>query len=394
VKPLEGIRVLELSRVLAGPYVTMVLGNFGAEVIKVEQPGVGDDTRAWGPPFVGGEAAYFLSVNCNKKSVTIDLKHPEGRQIIHRLAERSDIVVENFRPGTADKLDIGYQHLRAINPRLIYCSISGFGQTGPYRHRPGYDAIAQAMSGIMSVTGYPDLPPARAGVAIADIGAGMWALVGILAALVVREKTGRGQWIDISLLDGQVAWLTYLAGNYSATGQVPERHGSAHPNIVPYQAFPTRDGFVMVTVGNNSLWCKFTSAIGMAELADDPRFRANSERVTHRELLCRIISERMQAKTSAEWIEILDAEGVPIGPINTVADVFDDPHIQAREMLVELQHPAAGAFKVVGVPVKFSETPAGLEAPSPLLGQHTEEVLAWLSYTREQVRRLQDEGVV
>jgi formyl-CoA transferase/CoA:oxalate CoA-transferase len=394
VKPLEGIRVLELSRVLAGPFATMVLGDLGAEVIKVEQPGQGDDTRAWGPPFVGGEAAYFLSVNRNKKSIAVDLKQPAGRQIIYRLAERSDIVVENFRPGTADKLEIGYQHLRAINPRIIYCSISGFGQTGPYRHKPGYDAIAQAMSGIMSVTGYADLPPARAGVAIADIGAGMWALVGILTALVVRQKTDRGQWMDISLLDGQVAWLTYLAGNYSATGEVPERHGSAHPNIIPYQAFPTKDGFVMVTVGNNSLWRKFAHAIGMAELADDPRFRANRDRVAHREILLRLIGERLQEKTSAEWIELLDAEGVPVGPINTVADVFNDPHIRAREMLVELTHPTAGTIQAVGMPVKFSETPAGVETPPPLLGQHTEEVLAWLSYTREQIRQLQDTGVV
>jgi crotonobetainyl-CoA:carnitine CoA-transferase CaiB-like acyl-CoA transferase len=394
VKPLEGLRVLDLSRVLSGPYCTMILGDFGAEVIKVEEPRLGDETRGWLPPAVGDQAAYFLSVNRNKRSITLDLKSPEGLKVVHELARNADVVVENFRPGTAARLGVGYQDLSALNPRLIYLSISGFGQTGPYKHKPGYDAIAQAMGGLMNATGYPDLPPVRFGVAVADIGAGMWGVIGILTALSVRERTGRGQWIDTSLLESQLSWLTYVAGNYFATGRVPARQGSAHPNIVPYQAFETKDGYVMVAVGNDNLWRRFARVIGLDELADDPRFATNRDRVENREVLLGSIGKAFKTRTTAAWIELLEAEGIPVGPINSVEDVVNDPYVAAREMIVALEHPSAGTIHVTGIPVKFSETPGAIESPPPLLGEHTEEVLLELGYSLEEISTLREKGAI
>lgn len=394
MKPLQDLRVLDLSRILSGPYCTMVLADFGAEVVKVEHPEGGDDTRSWVPPLVGDESAYFMSVNRNKRSLTVDLKTPEGKEVIYRLARWADVVAENFRPGTAEKLGIGYDTLSDLNPRLIYCAISGFGQTGPYRDRPGYDAIGQAMGGLMSVTGYPDLPPVRFGVAIADLGAAMWSLVGILVALQARRESGRGQYIDTSLFESQLSWLTYVAGNYAATGKDPERQGSAHPNIVPYQAFETQDGNIMIAVGNDSLWKKFTDALEVPELGDSPEYRTNYDRLERRSELLEKLSAIFKGRTTEEWLERLDAFGVPNSPIQTVAEVFADPHAKARDMLVQLEHPTAGEITVTGIPVKLPETPGAVTVPPPTLGQHSEAVLLELGYSAAEVGELRDKKII
>jgi len=392
--PFAGVRVLDLSRILSGPYCTMVLADYGAEVIKVERPGAGDDTRHWGPPFIGGESGYFLSINRNKKSITVDMSTPEGREIIYRLARTADVAIENFRPGTADRLGIGYERLRQENPSIIYCSISGFGQTGPYRDRPGYDALAQAMSGMMAITGEPDGPPMKHGMSIADIGAGMWAVFAIAAALYHRERTGEGQAIDVSLLDAQLSWLTYAAGNYFASGKNPGRYGSAHPNIVPYQPFATADGYIMLAVGNDRLWQQFCQAAGRPELADQPGFRTNAERVTNRADVVATVGEIMAQRTTAEWMELLERAGIPAGPINTVEQILDDPHVLAREMVVTLQHPTAGEIKTVGIPAKLSDTPGTVRSAPPLLGQHTDEILAELGYDAAAIADLRERGIV
>ena len=394
MKPLDDLRVLDLSRVLSGPYCTMVLADFGADVVKVERPDGGDDTRAWVPPSVGDEAVYFLSLNRNKRSLTVDLKTSEGKEIIYRLAKWADVVVENFRPGTADKLGIGYDALSKLNPRLVYCAISGFGQTGPYRDKPGYDAVAQAMGGLMSVTGYPELPPVRFGVPIADLGAAMWSLVGILAALRVREETGRGQYVDTSLFEGQLSWLTYVAGNYFATGKNPERYGSAHPTIVPYQTFETQDGTLMVAVGNDKLWRKFTAALGLGELSDDPKYRTNQDREAHREELVERLSRVFKTRMADEWLKRLSAAGVPAAPVKTVEEVVHDPHAKAREMFVTVEHPTAGELTMTGIPVKFSETPGAIETPPPTLGQHSEEVLLELGYSQRDIAEFKKKNIL
>jgi formyl-CoA transferase/CoA:oxalate CoA-transferase len=397
--PLAGLRVLDLTRALSGPFATMILGDLGADVIKVEDIWHGDDTRRWGPPFQGDDAAYFLSVNRNKRGLSVNMKAPDGRDIVRRLAAGSDILVENFRPGTAARLGLGYAELARDNPGLIYASISGYGQTGPSAELPGYDAVAQAVSGMMSVTGEPDGEPVRSGTSSADIGAGMWALIGILAALHARETSGQGQLVDVSLLDGQIAWLTYVAGKYFATGVTPGRHGSAHESLTPYQVFPTADAPLMVAVGSDGLWRRFTSATGLDELADDPRYATNPDRVRNRDTLIPLITKTLATKGCAEWTGLLNTAGVPAGPVNTVPAALEQPQVTAREMVVEIEHPVAGTLKMLGSPLKLSTQPPGspapyLRRPPPVLGEHTDEILAEAGYTAAQVTELREAGVV
>ena len=392
--PLTGIRVLDLTRALSGPFATMILGDLGADVIKVEDTRHGDDTRQWGPPFQGEDASYFLSVNRNKRSLSLNLKAPEGREIGQRLARSSDILMENFRPGTAARLGLGYDELSGQNPRLIYASVSGYGQTGPDASLPGYNAVAQALSGMMSINGEPDGEPVRASPSLADVGAGMWALIGILSALHARDATGRGQLVDVSLLDGQVAWLTYAASRYFATGETPARHGSAHESLVPYQVFPTADDPLMVAVGNDSLWRRFSAATGLDELADDPRYAASADRLRNQDTLIPIITRALAARGCAEWTGVLAQAGVPAGPVNTVPAALAHPQVTAREMVVEVEHPAAGTIRMLGTPLKLSAQPASIRRPPPLLGQHTDEILAEAGYPPGRIAELRDAGVI
>ncbi len=393
--PLSGLTVLDLSRVLAGPYCTMLLGDMGARVIKVEQPGRGDDTRHWGPPFVAGESAYFLSVNRNKESVTLDFKHPEGRNLLERLIARADVLVENFRPGTLARLGLGYDALARRWPRLVYCAISGFGQTGPRRARPGYDAVIQAEGGLMSITGPEDGPPFRLGVAISDLVTGLFAAQGILLALLARAATGRGQLVDIAMLDATAAILTYQAGIYFTTGETPRRLGNRHPTIAPYETFAARDGDLVLAVGNDAIWRRFCRAVDLDALADDPRFATNAARVRHAEALRRVLAERFQTRERREWLARLDAAGVPCGAVRDVAEVFADEQLLAREMVATVQHPTVGPLRVLGVPVKLSATPGGVRTPPPTLGEHTERVLRGdLGLDDEAIGRLRSARVI
>jgi crotonobetainyl-CoA:carnitine CoA-transferase CaiB-like acyl-CoA transferase len=393
VRPLDDLTVVDLTRALAGPYCTTMLGDLGARVIKIESPDGGDDTRGWGPPFVDGESAYFLSINRNKESAVLNLKHPRGRDLLLRLIRGADVLVENFRPGTMDRLGLGYAAVHEAAPRLVYCSISGFGQTGPYRERPAYDLIVQGMGGLMGITGEADGPPMRVGVAVADICAGMFAAYGILAALRVRDRTGRGQWVDAAMLDGQVAWMTYMAANYFATGEDPVRVGSAHLNLVPYQPFPTLDGFINVTIGSEGLWQRFCGALGLA-IAADPRFATNAARVAHRRELLDILTPEFARRTTAECVSCLLDAGVPAGPIYRMHEVMDDPQVRHREMVVEIDHPRAGRVRVNGVPLKFSETPGAVVSPPPALGEHTETVLRGFGIPDGEIAVLRREGVI
>lgn len=391
---LEGIFVLDLSRILTGPFCSMMLADLGAEVVKVEQPGTGDDTRRWGPPFVEGESAYYLSINRNKRSITLNLKSEGGRRVFFDLLDRADVLLENFRPGIMEGLGFSYEELSRRNPRLIYASISGFGQTGPYAHKPGFDVIAQGMGGIMGMTGEPGRGPVKVATSIADIGAGMWACYGILAALHARQRTGRGQRIDTSLLEGQIAWLTYLAGSYFATGRDPEKLGSAHASIAPYQAVRCQDDDINIGVGTDALWRKFCDVIGRPELKDDARFATNADRVVHRAELMSILEPVFAARPARHFLDLLEAAGIPCGPIYRLNQVFSDPQVRAREMLVEIPHPKAGSVKMTGLPVKFSDTPGKITRHPPLLGEHTEEVLAELGYDAARIAALRAEGAI
>lgn len=373
---LEGVRVLDLSRVLAGPYCTMMLGDLGAEIIKVEAPGLGDDTRHWGPPFAkGGESAYFLCVNRNKRSLTLNLKSEQGQEILRELIRQSDILVENFRVDTLEKWGLGYDVLQEIHPGLIYCTITGYGYTGPYRHLPGYDFIIQAQGGEMSITGPQEGEPYKVGVAIADITAGLFACNAILAALFENQRSGRGQRIDISLLDSQLAWLANVGSNYLVSGEKPLRYGNAHPNIVPYQTFRARDGYFALGIGNDSQWQQFCLKAGRVEWAGDPRFITNSDRVTNRDALIPLLEELFLQHEIEHWLSILGSLGVPCGPINSIEQVMEDPQVHAREMVIKVEHPVAGAIKMVASPLKISTTPPTVRLPPPMLGEHSAQIL-------------------
>ena len=393
--PLDGIRVLDLTRVLAGPYCTMFLGDLGAEVVKVEQPGVGDDTRGWGPPFAGGESAYFLCVNRNKKSITVDLKTDDGVDLIRRLAASTDVLIENFRPGTMEHLGLGDENLRSVNSKLIYASLSGFGADGPMSDVPGYDLIVQAWGGLMSITGAPDGEPTKVGVAIIDLVAGLMLGKSIAAALFAREKLGMGQRIDTSLLEAEVACLINAGSNYLVAGKVPGRWGNAHPTIVPYQSFQTADSYLVIGVASEGIWRRFCQAIGKTEMADDARFAKNANRVENRAALIAMLTEMFRSRDNETWLRILNAAEVPCAPIQTIDQVFAAPQVRHRDMLVEVEHPTAGSVRMAGIPVKFSATPASIRLPPPLLGEHTDEILSsWLGMNDGEIEELKRKNVV
>ncbi len=394
--PLSGIRVIDFSRVLAGPYCTMMMADMGAEVLKIEEPGRGDDTRWWGPPFqphrdgAGQESVYFLSVNRNKKSIALNLKSPEGREAALRLATSSDVLVENFRPGTMERLGFGFEALHKLNPRLVYCSVSGFGQTGPQRERPGYDAVAQGEGGVMSLTGFPDSSPVKVGISFADLVAGLYAFQGILLALRVVQSGGEGQCVDVSLLDGQISLLTFQAGSYFATGRSPERMGNLHPMITPYETYRTADGHIIIAVGNESLWEKFCGVLGQPglapDLAEDPRFSTSRRRVENRQALADLLIPLLAERPTAQWLQSLGDAGIPCGAVRSVGEALEDPQVRARGMICEVEHPALGAMRTLGIPVKLSATPGAVRSAPPLLGQHTGEVLSTLlGYTAGQI---------
>jgi len=393
--PLRGVRVLDMSRVLAGPFCTMTLSDLGCEVIKVEVPGEGDDTRGY-PPFVGGESSYFMSVNRGKKSVTLDLKKEEARRAFHRVAKKCDVLVENFRPGVTKRLGVDYETIHGVNPRLVYCSISSFGQTGPYASWPGYDLIVQGMGGLMGLTGEPDRPPVRVGMAVTDIGAGMYAVIAIASALLARERTGEGQHIDVSILDGSVSWMTYAAGNYFATGEVPKRMGSAHPSIVPYQGFEASDGkSLLVAGGNDRLFELLCQVMDLAGLKDDPRYATNDRRVENRGTLIPFLQKEFMKRPRDEWLEAMRAVGFPCAPVYTIDEIFNDPQVIHRRMLAEMEHPSAGKIKQIGPALKLSKTPCAMGTPPPVLGQHTEEVLRTLAgYSKQEIEGLRKLGAI
>ncbi len=392
--PLAGIRVLDLTRVLAGPFCSMILGDMGAEIIKVEEPGKGDDTRGW-PPFSGGEATYFLSVNRNKKSLTLNMKAPDGQAILRRLVAKADVVLENFRPGTMERLGFGYDALRKLNPRLIYCAISGFGESGPEASRPGYDLIVQGESGVMDLTGFADGPPVKVGNSVADLVSGMAAAHGVTLALLSRARTGKGQKVEIGMLDVMASLLTYQAGLYWNGGGRPARRGNQHPSIVPYEVFQAQDAYMTLGVANNSLFDRMCRAIGREELAKDPRFDSEASRVTNREVLVPLLNSIFSTRPASDWLKRLDEAGVPAGRIKTVAEVCDSEHLRARGMFVSLNHPKAGAVTAMGVPIRLWDTPGAAQAPAPLLGQHTDEILTGLlRIPRAKVDKLRADSVV
>ena len=395
MKALEGIRVLDLTRALAGPFCTLMLGDNGADVIKIEIPGTGDDTRHWGPPFIQEESAYFLSINRNKRSLTLNLRDPQAKEVFLKLAKDADVVVENFTPGVMERFGLGYDDVKAANPNIIYCSISGFGQAGPYSGRSAYDQIMQGMGGLMSITGEPDGEPQKVGIAVTDIGAGMWSAFAIMAAIHHRHEHGEGQYIDASMLDAQVAWLTYQAATYFANGEPPKRLGAAHPTLVPYQAFPCQDGKLLnLAVGSERIWERFCEAIEREDLKDNPDYATNADRVRNRGTLVSMLQEVFNKRPVLEWVDSLNAASVPAGPINDLADVFSDPQVLSRDMYQEIPHPTLGTIKQTGLPIKFSRTPGGLDRHPPLLGEHNGEILGELGYSEEDIAGMQDKSVI
>ena len=394
---LAGIRVLDLSRILAGPFCTQILGDLGADIIKVEQPGQGDGSRAWSPPSAGGEAAYYLAINRNKRSMTLNLKSPEGQAIVRRLAAKSDIVIENFKYGEMEKLGLSYENLAAENPGLIYCTVSSYGSTGPYKERPGFDFMIQAQSGIMSITGSPESGPVRVGVAVVDVTTGLYAANVIQAALFARERDPlrRGQKLEVSLYECALAWLANIASSYLVTGRTPGLLGNTHANVVPYQPFETADIPIVLAIGTDGQFRKFCQLVGRPELAADPRFATNAARVVNREILIPLMQELLIQRPAAEWEELFTDLDIPAGTIKTLDKVFDDPQTKALEIVQEIQHPTAGSLKLVGSPMHLSATPTRIRQAPPLLGQHTTELLQEiLGYSAGEVEKLREQGVV
>jgi crotonobetainyl-CoA:carnitine CoA-transferase CaiB-like acyl-CoA transferase len=395
VRPLSSLLVVDLTRVLSGPYCTMLLADMGARVIKVEQPGKGDDTRGWGPPFVEGESAYFLSINRNKQSLTLDLKQPGARRVLDALLDRADVLVENFRPGTMERLGLGYEQATAARPRLIYCSISGFGQTGPRRDEPGYDAVVQAEGGLMSITGPAGGQPYRLGVAISDIVAGMFAAQGITLALYARERTGRGQRVDVGMLDTTAALLTYQAAIYFATGVAPGRLGNRHPTIVPYETFAASDGDFVVAVGNDEQWKRFCEVLELTSMGANPMFATNRSRVEHYDVIRPVLAHTLATRTRGEWVAMLKQAGVPCGSVRDIGEVLQDAQIDARGMVATVEHARAGALRLLGVPIKLSDTPGAVETPPPTLGQHTRAILEGdLGMSAKEIEELARAGAI
>lgn len=394
MQPLSGVRVIDVTQIMAGPFCTMLLGDMGADVIKIEKPDGGDDVRRSGPPFVAGDSAAFLNIGRNKRSVVIDIKATEGAEIVRRLARTADIFVQNLRPGRIEGFGLGYDDLRAVNPSIVYATITGYGRTGPYKDKPGFDLMAQGMSGIMGVTGHPGQPPVKVSVPITDLNAGLFTAFGVLAAYVNRLKTGTGQHVDSSLLEAGVAYTFWESAIYFATGSPPGPNGSAHQLSAPYQALPTSDGYLTIGGATQSNWVRLCRAVGRAELLSDPRFTLNADRMANRAALEQTLSETFMARTTAHWLGVLDRAGVPCGPINDMSQVYADPQVVARDMVVEIDHPTAGAIRNVGIPVKFSETPGTVRRPPPRLGEHTHEVLVEFGYTSDEIAALEQRGIV
>tara|TARA_A100001037_G_scaffold306870_1_gene357885 strand:+ start:7584 stop:8774 length:1191 start_codon:yes stop_codon:yes gene_type:complete len=395
VMPLDHIRVIDLSRVLAGPFCTMMLGDMGAEIIKIENPDGGDDTRGWPPFYEGGESSYFQSVNRNKKSLTLDLKSEEGKKILKELIKKSDVLIQNFRPGAIERLGFGWDVCKKINPKLIYSSVSGYGQNGPYRERPAYDILLQAEGGLMSITGPSDGSGYKTGIAIADLTTALFTIQGILLAIISREKTGLGQEIDVSIQDGQAALMSHAAGNFFATSVPPGRLGNEHPSIAPYRDFCCSDGQLIVAAANDSLWQRFAKAIGREDLANDNAWGKNAARVKNRKVLDKEIEKTMKQKSRAEWCKIISEAGVPCGPIRNIQELTKDPQIKHRDMIVEIEHAKTGVLKMMGIPVKLSKTPGKVLLPPPLLGEHTDEILTEIiKYTKSDIDSLREEKII
>ena len=390
---LQDLKVVDVTRTLAGPFCTMMLGDMGADVVKIEEPNHGDETRSW-TPFWNGESTQFLSFNRNKRSLSLNLREKEGVEIVLGLAAKSDIMIESFRAGALERMGLGYEAVKKVNPNIIYCSISGYGRTGPMADKPGYDLIIQAYSGLMSLTGDPDGQPKRVGFSLVDLFAGMMAYGCILTALHHRQATGKGQWIDTSLLDGQVAVMSYHGTGYMGTGVEPHRLGSGHPSLVPYQSFPGSDGSFILGCANDGLWERLCKAMGRSDLLEDPRFKTNTDRVEHRAECVETLNQIFQEKTVAQWVDVISEAGVPCGPINRVSDVVNDPQVLSRDMVVDMPHPNVPDLRVPNSPLKLTETPPSIRRPPPLLGQHNEEILEESGYSQEQIGRLREKGVI
>ena len=392
--PLQGIRVIDFSQILAGPFCTMLLADMGADVVKVEKPNGGDDTRRYGPPFIEGESAAFLTLNRNKRSIVLDLKSEQGLGVVRRMLADAEVMLHNFRPGVVERMGLGYADVSALNPAIVYCAVSGFGATGPYSQRAGFDLVAQGMSGLMSINGFPDAPPAKVGVPMADLNTGMFCAYGILTAYINRLATGNGQHVDASLLESGMAYTLYESATYFATGEVAGPLGSAHRMIAPYQAFATQDGYINIGAANQNNWERMCRAVGRDDLLGDARFASNPERMVNIQSLTPIMEETFRTQTTAHWVEILERAGVPCGPIYNIEQVYADPHVQSRDMAVELQHPKAGGIRNIGVAVKLSDTPGSVRTPAPLLGQHTDDVLAEFGYADADIAALRQSGAL